>query len=689
MKQNIRFWGFYCLRRTSPDFLRTFFSLSLGIYYEFITAYIARTYQNLSQNSDTGYPWLRRWQNKGRKKAGVGMLSLRKARPTPCLSPPSLTLPSGPIPICPAYTSVKNPKSGTLAKGKRLHSGRMVYTERSGIADGSDRAATGVCFGSASELNANSEPPRFALDRLRPNQGTTKSKRRPNQGTTKLRSHLQECPERGLTVARPSTAWDWFDYGNTRVRLLLGCASAFSRSIVEGFPKPSRTLVEALSKDCRTSPEQQSNTCRRNPEESCVWTHAKAPARSGLGLALGMLLLCLFAFHTGVCALTTAKQTTGSDRITPLQIGDTIPDAFWNMPLQVVNHPDGRDVITLADYKGKLIILDFWATWCTSCIKAIERNEPIGREFKDKLQFLPVTSQDKALLSRFFDNKELFLSVHGDTLLSRLFPHKLIPHCVWIATNGEVLAITPSSAVTRSSIQNALQNSTLDFQKKEDLDLSRPLFLAGLPTTGAGLNRFEIIVQGSVSGLPSSSWSGIYQDSLRRLLLTNVSVKKAVRILMRLMLSGYDDKKLIYSNGAGEMEDSLQTVLSYDLITAAASGNLYSQALRRINELGPLTYRIMERPMECIVISTPEGHAFVPAEKANDTVTTKRLINRLNALNPADPLVIDETGKQYLPGMDIDSITSLRSALGLIRNQYGLDVRREQRNVEICLISIK
>src|SRR5690606_40169539 len=114
------------------------------IYYEFINAYLSRAYQNLSQNSDTGYLWLRRWQNKGRRKLGVSILGLGKPRAIPCVIPPSVTLPSGPIPICPAYTSVKRPKSGTLAKGKRLHSGRKAYRERFGMEHGSLRGHTGA-----------------------------------------------------------------------------------------------------------------------------------------------------------------------------------------------------------------------------------------------------------------------------------------------------------------------------------------------------------------------------------------------------------------------------------------------------------------------------------------------------------------------------------------------------------------
>ncbi|HAT92785.1 MAG TPA: TlpA family protein disulfide reductase, partial [Sphingobacterium sp.] len=66
-------------------------------------------------------------------------------------------------------------------------------------------------------------------------------------------------------------------------------------------------------------------------------------------------------------ARAQSQDTLGADagltHIKSLQIGDNIPEELWHLPLQIVNHPDRKGTTTLNDYRGKLIILDFWATW--------------------------------------------------------------------------------------------------------------------------------------------------------------------------------------------------------------------------------------------------------------------------------------------------------------------------------------
>jgi thiol-disulfide isomerase/thioredoxin len=39
---------------------------------------------------------------------------------------------------------------------------------------------------------------------------------------------------------------------------------------------------------------------------------------------------------------------------------------------------------TLADFKGKIVVLDFWATWCAPCIASIPHNNALAKKYADQ-----------------------------------------------------------------------------------------------------------------------------------------------------------------------------------------------------------------------------------------------------------------------------------------------------------------
>ena len=45
---------------------------------------------------------------------------------------------------------------------------------------------------------------------------------------------------------------------------------------------------------------------------------------------------------------------------------------------------DNSNLVNLSDFKGKVVIVDFWATWCPPCRKGIPDLIEIKKEFKDK-----------------------------------------------------------------------------------------------------------------------------------------------------------------------------------------------------------------------------------------------------------------------------------------------------------------
>ena len=45
---------------------------------------------------------------------------------------------------------------------------------------------------------------------------------------------------------------------------------------------------------------------------------------------------------------------------------------------------DKGKLIDLSEYKGNLILLNFWATWCSPCVKELPYFESVNKEYSDK-----------------------------------------------------------------------------------------------------------------------------------------------------------------------------------------------------------------------------------------------------------------------------------------------------------------
>jgi len=153
------------------------------------------------------------------------------------------------------------------------------------------------------------------------------------------------------------------------------------------------------------------------------------------------------------------------DSIKPLTIGDRIPETLWNLPLKVVNHPEGKDTITLQEYRGKLIILDFWATWCSYCLLSLPELSTIQGLYSDQVEVLMVntlsTRDSTSKIVDFFRNRtDLFPhakipSVVSDQVLKSYFPHQYIPHYIVIDKRGWVILLS-TMKFSRGTIESLL-----------------------------------------------------------------------------------------------------------------------------------------------------------------------------------------------------------------------------------------
>ena len=90
----------------------------------------------------------------------------------------------------------------------------------------------------------------------------------------------------------------------------------------------------------------------------------------------------IYCFLLLLCPCFTKAQSTKQ-----LSVGDKVPDIQFT---QMVNSKS--QTASLSQFKGKLVILDFWATWCSACIKNFPLLDSMQRLHTDKLQVILVNT---------------------------------------------------------------------------------------------------------------------------------------------------------------------------------------------------------------------------------------------------------------------------------------------------------
>lgn len=171
------------------------------------------------------------------------------------------------------------------------------------------------------------------------------------------------------------------------------------------------------------------------------------------------LTICLNAMFTNL----QAQKILG--------IGDTLP----LIQVKVLDESGFKVVPLESFYKDKPVILDFWATWCSACVKTMMKADSVLKKFEGQAGIIPITYEPEKTVRAFIERSKVlkpfrFTYVIADSvLMGKKISFRELPHEVWVGKDGVIKAITYAEEITTENISAFIKNGQLSLPQKKDV----------------------------------------------------------------------------------------------------------------------------------------------------------------------------------------------------------------------------
>lgn len=260
---------------------------------------------------------------------------------------------------------------------------------------------------------------------------------------------------------------------------------------------------------------------------------------------------------------------------TSVLIGEKSPEIDFK---SILNYK--KSSAKLSDFKSKIVIIDFWATWCSNCIEEFPHLDSLQNKFKEDLLVLTVTDEPKERIRRYLSNNTMRLPIVIDTSrsINELFPHKVIPHTVLIDKSGVIRAITTPKELNEKILGDLIAGKLTTIPEKVDKQKKNP---AKAYTIDKNVQFLTLVEPNREDFDEMFSQLGIDQFFLRSIIATNTTISS-------LFESAYEFPKT--SRTLIQVRDSTKF--------ASTQSNKYCFVLVVPENDGPKRLQIMQQQLE-------------------------------------------------------------------------------------------
>ena len=167
---------------------------------------------------------------------------------------------------------------------------------------------------------------------------------------------------------------------------------------------------------------------------------------------------------SGLTAIGGTFEIIKSDKTVPEKIVPAIVQIGKAPPSFEAKTLDGRTLKFPEDFKGRLVMLDFWATWCGPCIKELPGLRAVHDEFHDRgFDVLSISiddAEDLADINEFISQNAMNWQHVNDSGFGGQIPSRYgvsaIPSC-WLIDGVSGLIVADSSALRGTRLRDTIE----------------------------------------------------------------------------------------------------------------------------------------------------------------------------------------------------------------------------------------
>lgn len=358
-------------------------------------------------------------------------------------------------------------------------------------------------------------------------------------------------------------------------------------------------------------------------------------------------------------------------------IGQTAPELGMEKYLQA---PEGEK--SLSALKGKVVVLEFWATWCAPCVAEIPHLNQLSEEFRDKqVQFISVTDEGEDIIAPFLKRQEMksWIGLDTDRSAFEAYGVRGIPRTFLIDQEGIIAAslhpVGLSSDIIKKVIKGEkIERPKLSKPKTVENEGTDPIFKISIAPTEK--RKWPSFGTGSSKGYRKLDAEGI---TLHQALSSAYDIPKTRILGPKTLLDSW------YTISAKLPRDQFDLLLQQALTT--------SLQLRVSNE---------KKSVEVLVLTAGEDSAekLKPSVMGSGGSMTSGGRGKIKTINGEismlansleqvlERIVEDGTGVEgkYDWELTYDK-DDPNSVLAALKKQLGLQIRKEQREIEFLVVN--